>query len=92
VRTAIDDLRALARGIYPPLLADRGLAAALRVQADRAAMPVHVDAGGAGRLPREAEATVYFCVLEALLNVAKYAAASLATVELRQAGGRLRSW
>jgi signal transduction histidine kinase len=89
LRAAIDDLRALARGIYPPLLADRGLAAALRAQADRAPMPVQVDADGVGRLPREAEATVYFCVLEALQNVAKYAAASLTTVELRQAGGRL---
>jgi signal transduction histidine kinase len=89
LRAAVDDLRALARGIYPPLLADRGLAAALRAQADRAPMPVHVDADGVGRLPREAEATVYFCVLEALQNVAKYAAASLTTVELRQAGGRL---
>ena len=48
-----------------------------------------VDADGVGRLTREAEATVYFCVLEALQNVAKYAAASLTTVELRQAGGRL---
>jgi signal transduction histidine kinase len=89
LRAAIDDLRALARGIYPPLLADRGLAAALRAQADRAPTPVHVDADGVGRLTREAEATVYFCVLEALQNVAKYAAASLTTVELRQAGGRL---
>ena len=89
LRAAMDDLRALARGIYPPLLADRGLAAALRAQADRAPMPVHVDADGVGRLTREAEATVYFCVLEALQNVAKYAAASLTTVELRQAGGRL---
>jgi signal transduction histidine kinase len=89
LRAAIDDLRALARGIYPPLLADRGLAAALRAQADRAPTPVHVDADGVGRLPREAEATAYFCVLEALQNVAKYAAASLTTVQLREAGGRL---
>jgi signal transduction histidine kinase len=89
LRAAIDDLRALARGIYPPLLADRGLAAALRAQADRAPMAVHVDADGVGRLPREAEVTAYFCVLEALQNVAKYAAASRTTVELRQAGGQL---
>ena len=89
LRAALDDLRALARGIYPPLLADRGLAAALRAQADRAPTPVHVDADGVGRLTRETEATVYFCVLEALQNVAKYAGASLTTVQLRQAGGRL---
>jgi signal transduction histidine kinase len=89
LRAALDDLRALARGIYPPLLADRGLAAALRAQADRAPTPVHLDVDGVGRLTREAEATVYFCVLEALQNVAKYAAASLTTVQLRQAGGRL---
>jgi signal transduction histidine kinase len=89
LRAALDDLRSLARGIYPPLLADRGLAPALQAQADRAVMPVQVDAGAIGRLSREAEATVYFCVLEALQNVAKYAGASTTTVCLHQSDGQL---
>jgi signal transduction histidine kinase len=83
-RDALDDLRDLARGIYPPLLADRGLAAALEAQARKAAVPVEVDTDGVGRYPQEAEATAYFCVLEALQNVAKYAEASSATVRLGQ--------
>ncbi|MGH2656014.1 MAG: ATP-binding protein [Actinomycetota bacterium] len=81
---ALDDLRDLARGIYPPLLADQGLAAALEAQARKAPVPVEVDRDGVGRYPQEAEAAVYFCVLEALQNVAKYAEASSATVRLGQ--------
>jgi len=79
---ALEDLRALARGIYPPLLADQGLGAALRAQAGRAALPVAVTADGVGRYPRETEAAVYFCILEALQNTAKYAGASTASVAL----------
>jgi signal transduction histidine kinase len=89
VRAALDDLRALARGIYPPVLADQGLRAALQTQADRAPMPVLVDADGIGRFSRDAETTLYFCILEALQNVAKYAQASLTTVTLNQVAGRL---
>ena len=82
LHAAVDDLRALARGIYPPLLADQGLGPALRAQAGRAPLPVQVEADGIGRYPRDAEAAVYFCALEALQNVAKYARASRATVAL----------
>jgi signal transduction histidine kinase len=89
LRAALDDLRALARGIYPPLLADQGLAAALQAQAGRAPLPVLVEADGIGRYPRDAEATVYFCVLEALQNVAKYAQAARATVALACRDGHL---
>ncbi len=89
LRAAIDDLRALARGIYPPLLADQGLGPALRAQAGRAPLPVAIDADGIGRYPRDAEAAVYFCVLEALQNVAKYARASRATVALACPDGHL---
>jgi signal transduction histidine kinase len=88
--TALDDLRDLARGIYPPLLADRGLAAALEAQARRAPLPVTVDTDGTGRYPPEIEAAVYFCALEALNNVAKYADASHASVTLSRADGSLR--
>jgi signal transduction histidine kinase len=88
-RDALDDLRDLARGIYPPLLADRGLAAALEAQARKAPIPVEVDPNGVGRYRQEAEATAYFCVLEALQNVAKYAGASRAAVGLREEDGFL---
>jgi len=87
---ALEDLRDLARGIYPPLLADRGLAAALRAQAKRSAVPVTVESDGLGRYPQDAEAAVYFCSLEALQNVAKYAGATSARVELSDGDGWLR--
>ncbi len=89
LHAALDDLRALARGIYPPLLADQGLAAAVQSQARRAPLPVRVDADGIGRYRRDAEATAYFCILEALQNVAKYARASQATVALSCPDGHL---
>ena len=89
LRAAIDDLRALARGIYPPLLADQGLGPALRAQAGRAPLPVLIEADGVGRYPRDAEAAVYFCILEALQNVAKYARASRAAVTLACPDGHL---
>ena len=80
---ALETLRDLARGIYPPLLADRGLAAALQSQAAKATIPVHVDADGVGRYPQETEAALYFCTLEALQNVQKYAVATAVSVRLR---------
>jgi signal transduction histidine kinase len=90
LRDALDNLRDLARGIYPPLLADRGLGAALEAQARRSSVPVTVEVDGVARYPQEAEAAVYFCVLEALQNVAKYAEASRATVRLRASAEELR--
>jgi len=81
-QTTLDDLRDLARGIYPPLLADKGLGSALDAQARKASFPVRVDAGGVGRLSQDVEAAVYFSCLEALQNVAKYAAASEATITI----------
>jgi signal transduction histidine kinase len=87
--TALDDLRALARGIYPPLLAEQGLVMALRAQAARSPVPVVVEAGQVGRYPQDAESTVYFCTLEALQNVAKHARASAATVRLSGSAGTL---
>jgi signal transduction histidine kinase len=79
---ALDDLRALARGIYPPLLAEQGLVMALRAQAARSPVPVVLDADQVGRYPQDTESTVYFCTLEALQNVAKHAQASAVTVRL----------
>jgi len=83
---ALKDLRELAHGIYPPLLADQGLPAAIEAQARRAAVPVTVETTGVGRYPQDVEAAVYFCVLEALQNVAKYAQAAAARVTLGQDG------
>jgi signal transduction histidine kinase len=86
---ALEDLRDLARGIYPPLLADQGLRAALEAQAKKSVVPVDVMAEGVGRLPQEIEAAVYFSCLEALQNVAKYAVASGAVIRLTHVGGEL---
>ena len=83
---ALDDLRALAHGIYPPLLAERGLAMALHAQAARSPVPVLVEADQVGRYPQDTESAVYFCTLEALQNVAKHARASQATVRLSGSG------
>ena len=88
-KDALENLRDLARGIYPPLLADQGLAAALEAQVRKAPVPVTVKAGGIGRYPQEAEAAIYFCVLEALQNVAKYAGASQAAICLAGPDGGL---
>jgi signal transduction histidine kinase len=85
----LEDLRDLARGIYPPLLADAGLGAALTAQARRATFPIEVDATLDRRYPAELEAAVYFSCLEALQNVAKYADASRATVRIRADGAAI---
>jgi signal transduction histidine kinase len=88
--SALENLRDLARGIYPPLLADLGLAAALSAQASKSAVPVVVEADGIGRLGQDTEAAVYFCCLEALQNIAKYAHATSARICLQAQNGTLR--
>jgi signal transduction histidine kinase len=87
---ALEDLRDLARGIYPPLLADKGLAAALESQARKAPLPVSVESDGIGRYGQDVESAVYFCCLEALNNVAKYAQANRVDVRLSHGEGVLR--
>jgi signal transduction histidine kinase len=89
IQKTLEDLRDLARGIYPPLLVDKGLGAALDAQARRSLVPTTVKADTIGRYPPELEAAVYFSCLEALQNVAKYADASSATVTLTQSDGHL---
>jgi signal transduction histidine kinase len=89
VGDALEDLRDLARGIYPPLLADRGLAVALEAQARKAAVPTTLESDGVGRYRQDVEAAVYFSALEALQNVAKYARATSAAVRLAQSDGIL---
>jgi len=87
---ALETLRDLARGIYPPLLADKGLVVALESQARKATVSVQVESEGVDRYAQDVEATVYFCILEALQNVQKYASASHATVRVRDQDGALQ--
>jgi len=89
VQDALRDLRDLARGIYPPLLADAGLVSALRAQATKSALPVVIEADGVKRYPQEAETAVYFCALEAMQNCAKYAGATRITIRLSDGDGAL---
>jgi signal transduction histidine kinase len=90
VREAINELRSLAHGIYPPLLMDAGLVEALRVSAQRSPSPVTVTADGVGRYPTETEAAVYFCCMEALQNAAKHAPGAAVRVALSDDGNALR--
>ncbi|MBJ7472368.1 MAG: hypothetical protein JHD16_13760 [Solirubrobacteraceae bacterium] len=73
VDDALTELRAFVNGSTPPLLSDHGLDAALREAAARCAIPARLRSSGVGRLPVDLEVAVYFCVLEALQNVAKHA-------------------
>ena len=79
---ALEELRALARGIHPPVLADRGLGAALATLADRSALPVTVHAELDERLPPAVETAAYFVVAEALANAGKHSDASRVTVDV----------
>jgi signal transduction histidine kinase len=73
---AIEDLRELARGLHPPLLAREGLAAALRAGAGRASLPVELDVRIPDRLPPALEAAAYYVCAEAVTNTIKHAQAS----------------
>jgi signal transduction histidine kinase len=86
---ALENVRDLARGVYPPVLADHGLAAALEAQARKSPIPASVEIDDLGRYPQEVEAAIYFCCLEAVQNVAKYAAATRITVALAASNGDL---
>ncbi len=86
---SLNTLRELARGIYPPLLADKGLATALEAQGRRSPIPVEVNADGAGRYRADLEAAIYFCCLEALQNAAKYSGASHVQIQLSQQNGHV---
>jgi signal transduction histidine kinase len=77
---ALQELRELARGLHPAILADRGLAAALESLSDRSAVPVELSISCAGRLAEPIEVAAYYVVSEALANVAKYAGATDARV------------
>jgi signal transduction histidine kinase len=82
-------LRELARGIYPPLLADQGLAAAIRAQAGKAPGPVEVSTDGVGRYPPEIETAIYFCCVEALQNAARHAPGSTVKIGMADSGAEV---
>jgi signal transduction histidine kinase len=86
---ATEELRELARGIHPAILSDRGLEAAVESLAQRAPLPVEIDASIDGRLPEPVEAAAYFVVSEALTNVVRHARAERAQVGIRRGDGRL---
>ena len=73
LQRAVDELRGLAHGIYPPLLAQRGLCEALRVATERSPVPTTVVCRGRARYRQELESAVYFCCLEAMQNISKHA-------------------
>jgi PAS domain S-box-containing protein len=86
---ALAELRELARGLHPAILTDRGLAAALESLAGRAPVPVTITAALSEELPGAIEAAAYYVVAEALTNVAKYACASGAQIDVAIADGRV---
>jgi len=84
---SLDELRAVARGLHPAVLTDRGLDAAIRGLAYRAPLPVEVDGTIPDDLPAPVATALYYVIAEALTNVAKYARAGRATVVVRRDGG-----
>jgi signal transduction histidine kinase len=86
---ATAELRELARGIHPAVLSDRGLQAAVELLADRAPLPVRIDASLDGRLPEPVEAAAYFVIAEALTNVVRHSGAQRAEIGVRRDDGRL---
>jgi signal transduction histidine kinase len=90
---ALDELRALSRGIAPPILVDRGLREALTALAARSTIPVELDADPLDRrLEAAVESAAYFTIAEALTNVAKHSHARRCVIGLRHDGGTLRAW
>ncbi|QFG26401.1 sensor histidine kinase [Actinomadura sp. WMMB 499] len=90
VEEALTQLRTVVRGIYPPILSDRGLAGALRALAGGQPIPIELDVSGTGaRAPAAVEAAAYFVVAEALANVARHSGARRASVTVRRAEDRL---
>jgi PAS domain S-box-containing protein len=90
LQDALRELRELTRGIRPPVLAERGLAAALRALAVRTPLDLDLDLEDVGRLPDAVESTLYFVASEALANTAKHSAAASAGITLRRESGAVR--
>ncbi|GAA4516491.1 sensor histidine kinase [Actinoallomurus oryzae] len=86
---AMAELRAVIRTIYPPILADRGLAGALAALGTRSAIGTELDIGDLGTVPAAVEAVAYFTVAEALTNAVKHSRAARSTVRIARDGDRL---
>jgi signal transduction histidine kinase len=89
VAEALGELRDLARGIYPPVLADRGLEAALDSLADRSAIPVNVVVSIDEDVPRPVETAAYFVAAEALANAGKHSRATRVAIDVTGHDGTL---
>jgi signal transduction histidine kinase len=90
LQDAVQELRELAHGIYPPLLMDQGLTAALRAAAGRSQLDVEIESDELSRYAADVEAAVYFCCLEALQNAGKYAGdGARVVVSVREDEGKL---
>ena len=87
---ALAELRALVRGVHPPVLADRGLAEAIRALALDSPLRVSLASDLAGLPPAPVESAAYFAVSELLANVAKHAGARQTWIDIRHTGGMLR--
>ncbi len=85
-RETLDELRALSRGIAPPILSDRGLAPALAALAGRCTVPVDLDVQTVERYQAAVENAVYFVCAETLTNVAKHSRATVCTIQLVRIG------
>jgi signal transduction histidine kinase len=85
--SALDQLRELAGGIHPVVLAEGGLCPALEVLARRSAVPAELQCGIEGRLPDQVEIAAYYAVSEALTNTAKHAEASMVQIQVDTAEG-----
>jgi signal transduction histidine kinase len=87
---ALEDVRNLAKGVYPPLLPEHGLGEAIRSVNRRSPWPASLDVDGIGRYPADTEVAVYFCCLEALQNITKHAGPEVGgAIRLWEDGGRL---
>ena len=85
----LEELREIARGLHPAILAGGGLPPALKTLARRSAVPAHVDIQVEGRLPEPVETAAYYTVAEALTNAAKHARATAADIEVTASDGVL---
>lgn len=89
VAHAIRELRALAAGIHPAVLTDRGLLPAVAALASQCPLPVTIVGDDPGRLPRAVESAAYFCISEGVANAIKHAGPARVTIELRRSPGLL---
>jgi signal transduction histidine kinase len=88
-QTAVDEIRTLAKGIYPPLLESENLVAAIRAQAASAPVPVEISANGVDRYPRDVESAAYFAALEAMTNAVTHGEAKHVAITIDAGPGEL---